>query len=135
MQEIKESEVKYAGFWIRFLAMIIDSAILAIIRVAAIISTQDALFSSFVLFAFHLLYFPMFHSSTWQATIGKKIMGLKLVGADYQSVSFLRCFGRELAKILSGLILLIGYMMAGWNSKKRALHDMIAKTYVIKSRG
>ena len=45
-----------------------------------------------------------------------------------------RAFGRYFAKILSGLILMIGYIMAAFDSEKRALHDMICDTRVIRAR-
>jgi uncharacterized RDD family membrane protein YckC len=69
------------------------------------------------------------------ATPGKMALGLKVVRADGSPVDYARAAGRFFAKILSGIILAIGYIMAGFDAQKRALHDMICDTRVIKARG
>ena len=46
-------------------------------------------------------------------------------------ISFGRASGRYFAKIVSTVILLIGFLMAGWTSRKQALHDLIAGTLVV----
>jgi len=63
-------------------------------------------------------------------------MALGLVVADEmgQRISFGRATGRYFAKILSSLILLIGFFMIGWTARKQGLHDMIAGTLVYKAR-
>jgi len=66
------------------------------------------------------------------ATPGKMALSLKVVRGNGGPVDLGRAFGRYFAKILSGIILLIGYIMAGFDSQKRALHDMICDTRVIK---
>ena len=58
--------------------------------------------------------------------------GLRVIVSDGSKVSYWRAFGRYWAKILSGLILAIGYIMAGFDSEKRALHDHICNTRVIR---
>jgi uncharacterized RDD family membrane protein YckC len=58
---------------------------------------------------------------------------LKVVTADNDRVSYPRAFGRYFAEILSGLILLIGYIMAAFDDQKRTLHDRICDTRVIRS--
>jgi uncharacterized RDD family membrane protein YckC len=68
------------------------------------------------------------------ATPGKMALGLKIVRPDGGPISAGRAVGRYFAEILSALTLMIGYMMAGWDSEKRALHDRIADTRVIKTR-
>jgi uncharacterized RDD family membrane protein YckC len=78
------------------------------------------------------LYFAILESSSWQATLGKKTLGLAVVNADGTRLTFGRACVRYVAKIVSGITLCIGYMMAGWTSQKRALHDMIAETLVVK---
>jgi uncharacterized RDD family membrane protein YckC len=59
-------------------------------------------------------------------------LDLKVVRSDGGPVSLGRAVGRYFAKILSGVILLIGYIMAGFDAQKRALHDMLCDTRVIK---
>ncbi len=78
------------------------------------------------------LYFAFLESSSWQATLGKKTLGLAVVNADGTQLTFGRASVRYVAKIVSGITLCIGYMMAGWTPQKRALHDMIAETLVVK---
>ena len=69
------------------------------------------------------------------ATPGKMALGLKVVRADGSPVDYARAAGRFFGKMLSGIILGIGYIMAGFDAQKRALHDMICDTRVIKARG
>lgn len=73
-------------------------------------------------------------SSVGQGTIGKMIVGIKVGDADGNQISFGNALGRYFAKILSFLILCIGFMMAGWDEKKQALHDKLADTYVFYSK-
>ena len=148
---------RYGGFWIRFVAVLIDGIILMI--VGSIV--QFALSGSFIsnvqanptmrpeeilpkmiaavglATAFNMAInacYEGFFISRLGATPGKMAMGLKVVRPDGGPVSLGRAFGRYFAKILSGLILAIGYIMAGFDSQKRALHDMICDTRVIKTR-
>ncbi|WP_445488546.1 RDD family protein [Niallia sp. 03133] len=80
------------------------------------------------------LYFVIFQSSKWQATIGKKILGLKVMTVSGDKISFWRSLGRYLLlSFLSG-ILFIGYLMAAFTEKKQALHDLIAGTVVMKTK-
>ena len=67
------------------------------------------------------------------ATPGKMACKLKVVMAEGGRVSFARAIGRHFAKYISGLILGIGYIMAGFDEQKRTLHDRICDTRVIKS--
>ena len=75
-------------------------------------------------------YYAGMESSSRQATIGKSIMGIYVTDLDGQRISFLRATGRYFAKILSALILMIGFIMAAFTARKQALHDMIAGTLV-----
>jgi uncharacterized RDD family membrane protein YckC len=77
------------------------------------------------------LYEAMFTASSYQATPGKMAVGLRVVDQYGQRLGFGRATGRHFAKILSGLICAIGYIMAGWDERKQALHDKLASTYVI----
>ena len=80
------------------------------------------------------LYFACFESSRKQATWGKQLFGLRVTDTNGQRLSFARASGRSFAKIISYAILCVGFMMAGWTKQKRALHDFIAGTQVIKNR-
>lgn len=77
------------------------------------------------------LYFSLMESSSKQATLGKMALGIKVVGLDGNRITFGRALGRTLSKIVSRLILTIGFYMAGATRRKQALHDKMAGTYVV----
>lgn len=145
----------YAGFWIRFVGWLIDAIIMGV--VGAIIQTA-ILGSVFVLprpqpgsiasigpllgmiGLVSLINLAMaacyegFFVAQMAATPGKMVIGAKVVRGDGSKVGLGRAFARYFAKILSSLTLLIGFIIAGFDSQKRALHDMICDTRVIKAR-
>ena len=164
--EVLESEntgqVKYAGFWLRFVAYLIDDIILSAIGfvislpfigtiifsgialsdlngcdksklfgIAGIIGTVLLLIITIT--AVCWLYFALMESSKQQATLGKMALGLKVTDMEGNKISFGRATGRYFGKILSGMILMIGYILAGLTEKKQALHDMIASCLVIRT--
>jgi uncharacterized RDD family membrane protein YckC len=140
----------FAGFWIRFVAVIIDALILAIpnlllstaIRAAAGYDLNPTvnlplgsgawLATNLIGVALNWLYEALMISSPYQATLGKMALGIYVVDLDGQRLSFPRATARYFAKILSGLTLLIGYVMAAFTERKQALHDMIGSTYVLR---
>ena len=87
-----------------------------------------------VSFVIGWLYFALMESSERGATVGKMVVGLRVVTSNGQRLSFLNATGRYFAKIISAIILFIGFIMIGFTDKKRGLHDMIAGTLVIKVR-
>jgi uncharacterized RDD family membrane protein YckC len=120
----------YAGFMKRFVAWVIDVVLLAIIGFIIRLILDDNI-TGLVTALVGWAYFAGMESSERQATIGKGAMGIVVVGYDGQRISFLRATGRYFAKILSALILMIGYIMAAFTARKQALHDMLASTLVI----
>ncbi len=136
--------MNYAGFWTRLLAHIIDTIILQIcasvaggviggIYGAAGGSAEGAGILGFLLGSLGgWLYYALMESSPKQATIGKMAMGIYVADLDGGKITFATATGRYFAKILSGLILLIGYIMAAFTEKKQALHDQMAGTVVLK---
>ena len=145
---------EYAGFWLRFVAAIIDALITGVGGaiaggcVGGIIgmmivgqggATADVMFPARVAgnclgIVVAWLYSAIMESSPRQATLGKMALGLIVTDENGERITFARASGRHFAKIISGLILLIGYMMAGWTERKQALHDMIAGTLVVRRR-
>jgi uncharacterized RDD family membrane protein YckC len=77
------------------------------------------------------LYFALMESSAKQGTLGKMALGIIVTDMNGNRLSFGRATGRYFGKILSGMILCIGYIMAGFTEKKQALHDMIAGCLVV----
>ena len=141
----------YAGFWRRVGAYIIDAILLNI--VASIITSElgidngmgavmsgdpeaiaaaSSVASTGTLLnvVIALAYFAGMESSSWQATLGKKVLGMVVTDLDGNRISLPRAIGRYFAKILSAIILLIGFIMVAFTEKKQGLHDMIAGTLV-----
>lgn len=78
------------------------------------------------------LYFALQESSERQATIGKRAVGIYVTDLQGRRIAFGQATGRYFSKILSGLILDIGYIMVAFTEKKQGLHDMIASTLVMR---
>ncbi len=122
--------MQYASFWKRFVAWVIDAIILAIVSVIInLIFDQNTATVISTLVGWG--YFAGMESSERQATLGKSAMGIVVTDVSGQRISFLRATGRYFAKILSALILLIGYIMAAFTARKQGLHDMLASTLVL----
>jgi uncharacterized RDD family membrane protein YckC len=153
--------VEYAGFWLRFLAFLIDNAVMGIglvlILIPLIFLTGLGGFIGeihpdedmndvgiFMLFGLLFLaatvsllwtwlYHALMESSAWQATLGKKVLGLVVTDMAGRRVSFGRATGRHFAKIITNMVpAFIGYIMAGFTERKQALHDMIAGCQVLR---
>ncbi len=149
----------YGGFWLRFVARFIDGAIMLVANQIVNGLLGLVFFSRFIwlgepaqpdpgqlalYFAYTFgslavnlglgLAFDWFFVSRYQATPGKLALGLKIVRADGSRLTTGRIIGRHFAEMISYIILAIGYMMAGWDDEKRALHDLICDTRVIKTR-
>jgi len=152
IQKIKEGVtvagvMQYAGFWIRLGAWFIDWIILVIASTLVYLPLsfvgifsfdQPAAFAVIQLFSTILNFLIPAAFDTWfvgkyAATPGKMACKLKVVMADSGRISYARAMGRHFAKYISGLILGIGYLMAGFDDQKRALHDRICDTRVIKT--
>jgi len=153
--------VVYAGFWVRFLAFLIDNAVIGIgfvlILIPLIFLTGLGGFIGeihpnedmndvgiFMLFGLLFLaatvsllltwlYHALMESSEWQATLGKKVLGLVVTDMAGRRVSFGRATGRHFAKIITNMVpAFIGYIMAGFTERKQAMHDMIAGCLVLR---
>lgn len=77
-------------------------------------------------------YSAFMESGTSQATIGKMALGIKVTDMNGSRISFGRATGRHFSKIVSAIILLIGYLMMLWDDKNQTLHDKMAETFVVK---
>ena len=80
------------------------------------------------------LGYDLFFIRKYDATPGKMALGLKVLRKDGSKLSVGRVVGRHFANIVSSLTLLIGYIIAGFDDEKRALHDHMCDTRVIKTR-
>jgi uncharacterized RDD family membrane protein YckC len=121
----------YAGFWIRAAATLVDSLLVGIVLAAVFLTVGPRPFA-ITAAAFGLLYNPLLESSGARGTLGKTLCGLTVADLSGRRISFGRAFVRNLAKILSGLPLNLGYVLAGVTARKQALHDLLAQTIVLK---
>jgi uncharacterized RDD family membrane protein YckC len=130
----------YAGFWRRFAAWILDGLLLSIVTLpftlqlggdtaAEAARTSAAGTISTVV---GWLYYALMESSAKQATVGKMALGIIVTDLEGRRIGFGRATGRYFAKILSALILGIGFLMAAFTERKQGLHDMVASTLVVK---
>ena len=152
---VRPEEFVFGNFWPRFCAKLLDGLILAVVGVVINVvlgsvilgnanyfggvvqaaGTAKAMYFQIVSNLVGVLLgvgYAWFFISRYSATPGKMALGLKLVRADGSPLSTGRIIGRYFAEWLSGLILLIGYIMAAWDPERRALHDRICDTRVIK---
>lgn len=78
------------------------------------------------------LYFASQESSGWMATLGKRAMGLSVEGSDGRQLTFLWASMRWVARLLSGLMFGLGYVMAAFNDRRQTLHDLLCNTVVVQ---
>jgi uncharacterized RDD family membrane protein YckC len=79
------------------------------------------------------LYHAKMESSSWQATLGKKALNLRVTDMAGARVTFGRATGRHFAKLITGLIPLgVGFALAGLTERRQALHDMLAGCLVLR---
>jgi len=139
--------MRYAGFWKRFCATLVDGIIVNIIAslsgfilgfiLGMLIGSSESsqalakILGGILGIAISWLYFASMESSSEQATLGKQALGIKVTNLEGKPISFEQATGRHFAKILSTLILLVGYIMAAFTKKKQALHDILASTLVV----
>ena len=114
---------RYAGFWWRVLAGLIDNIILAFISVA--LSFMGAPFIGFFIY---WLYFVILQSSEKRSTLGMRVCDIKIHDEHFNRLGFWRLTGRYFATGLSGIILLIGFFMIAFTKRKQGLHDLVART-------
>lgn len=144
--------LQYGGFWIRFVAKFIDNIIMGIVNwavmipismVAAPTMMQNAeQFPTSGVFAFLGIQlvvsislpaaYNTYFIGRFGATLGKMACRLKVVTPEGGQVSYARALGRFFAEMISSMILLIGYIMAAFDDEKRALHDRICSTRVVR---
>ena len=139
----------YGGFWIRVVAAIIDAIILRVVvapvgmifgglgmagMMSGIPHVGLSLLGGGVTFILVLfgswLYEAFMESSSYQATLGKMIFGMKVTDLNGNRISFERATGRHFAKWLSAMIFFIGFIMVAFSDRKQGLHDLLAGTLV-----
>jgi uncharacterized RDD family membrane protein YckC len=144
----------YAGFWRRVGAYVIDVILLGLVTsvlgsvlgmpmgmgaMSSVMSGDPAAIAAaqasgnlgnLISIIVGVAYFAGMESSSHQATLGKKVLGMVVTDLDGNRISLMRAIGRYFAKIISAVILCIGFIMVAFTARKQGLHDMIAGTLV-----
>jgi uncharacterized RDD family membrane protein YckC len=140
---VAQSQFRFAGFWIRFAAVLIDGVILWVVHLIIGLVTLPLAASELpgavavgtvlriVLANGIAIAYEIYFVGKYAATPGKMACGIRIIVAGGARVSYLRALGRWAAELLSGLVLAIGYLMAAFDDEKRALHDHICNTRVV----
>lgn len=147
-----EGDFRYAGFWIRFGAKVIDGLLLYVVNItltffmglflglsATSLEPGETLSSGHLLMVgiqqLIAIAIPTCYNTylvgRFGATLGKMACGLKVITPSGDRVSYPRALGRNFAEWISSIILSIGYIMAAFDDEKRALHDRICSTRVV----
>lgn len=158
-EPIPSKYAPYAGFWSRALAFLIDVFLSAIVPalvcfpIMIFLATESfaaeqmgedvSVYSIAMLVTYLLwnvlgalsfwLYFSLQEGGKHQATWGKRLLKIKVVSKEGSPLSFAHATGRTVAKIISYLTFYLGFLMMPFSNRKRALHDYIAETYVVKA--
>ena len=126
-----------AGFWIRFLAILIDSILVGIVNsaLAAILSLNNNGRSGLQIIL-GLVYYVYFWSSNspWPGqTIGSKLLNIRVIRTDGSDLTISQALIRYVGLFISILVIFIGVIWAAFDPNKQGWHDKIAGTYVVKT--
>lgn len=142
-----------AGFWMRLAAWVVDALLVGVLQVGVFLGLAviAAIFERYknevfrtvisdnivatvilIFFAVSFLYFVLQESSTKQATVGKRLLGLAVIHKEGGRIGFFRALGRWMAHGLSDVLLGIGYLIQPFNQDKQALHDLVSRCVVIQ---
>ena len=144
----------YGGFWIRFCGVIIDGILLQLVRIpmsllilgavmtplqtlqsrATPMAMTGAMLTLTLVSMLVAFLYEVIMIRYYGATVGKMAIGVKVIRTDGSDVGWGVSIGRYFVKIVSGIILAIGYIMAGFDDEKRALHDRLCDTRVVYKR-
>lgn len=132
----------FSGFWARFVASIIDGLAFLLLGIVALVpvymfgepgSVVLTSLDFFWLFT-AIFYYILMEGGPTQGTLGKMALGMKVTDLQGNRISYLRSTGRYFARIISGVTLLIGYVMCAFHPRKQCLHDIICGTLVLSRK-
>ena len=153
---MEASTTTYASFWQRALAFVIDLLLIGVIMALLVLPLATVLglresraanevrsaFVMFLLGAYLVttilsilgawLYYALSESSRFEATIGKRLLGLRVTDADGERLDFQTASIRFFGKIISSALAGAGFFMQPFTPQYQALHDVIAKTIVVR---
>jgi uncharacterized RDD family membrane protein YckC len=135
---VPDDRSAFAGFWRRFAAYAIDYLLVLLggtvlgavaIQAGLVADGTQGRFTLWLVVGY-FLYCTLLESSPWQATVGKRVIGVKVVNRRGERIGFARAAVRFVAKLLSVLTLFVGYLLIVVTRRRQALHDLIAGTLV-----
>jgi len=146
-----QPSLRHAGFWIRFVASTVDFIVclglffLAIPLALMAVKLGENLAGAPTgqatpVLVVAIVGLPLSISGLYQTlfvgwsgqTPGKALLGLKIIQTSGAEMTYSRAFARWIGRVLSGLLLGLGFLMIAWTKNKQGLHDKIANTYVIR---
>lgn len=146
--KVPERMFCYAGFWLRAVAAMIDGLLCQIVTLMlafplgftvwfpisplAVMSNFDIAPGIGFGIVVQWLWYTLAESSAWQASIGKRMLGLQVTDLSGKPIDFMRANGRYWSKLLSGLFFGFGFLMVAFSDKKQGLHDKLAGTLILK---
>jgi uncharacterized RDD family membrane protein YckC len=156
-RDMESPNTPHAGFWMRLGAILVDGIIIGAVNTivmapllgqtfqlavdtdAGMVTETDFLawlttfaLSNLAVTVISWLYFALMESSGSQGTLGKRLLGIRVTDLQGGRIGFGKATGRYFGKILSGMVFMVGFLMAGFTEKKQALHDMLAGTLVVR---
>ncbi len=156
LESTSPTENLYAGFWLRLAAHIIDHFVVGFVigglvsftmlimgisygiledldnPAAQMIFVSYSLVIGLAALAITWLYYAMMESSSYQGTLGKLALSIKVTNLEGKRVNFAQASGRFFGKLLSSAVFSIGYLMIAFTEKKQGLHDILASCLVVK---
>ncbi|MBI1797944.1 MAG: RDD family protein [Candidatus Eisenbacteria bacterium] len=138
-----QTATRYAGFWRRLAACLVDSLLFAIVsglvNVVMGVSVVDPDYTegrTWKALAINTviawIYSAAFESSRAQGTLGQQALGIAVTDLAGGRISFARATGRHFGQLVSALLLFVGYVMIAFTEKKQALHDMMAGCLLVR---
>lgn len=141
-------EMIYAGFLVRFFAVFLDALVLisgiilllGLIAAVILLTGRDQLIHDdfyVPVFLWTILFLAVNYnvfmlSGIHSATLGKRWMNIKVLNTEGDRLTPARAFGRLIALLFSHLLLLTGFLIQPFTPRKRALHDLLAGTIVVR---
>ena len=128
-------QVELAGFWIRFLAALVDGILIGIVvGIAGGVLGVESNGSTLLNILAGVAYYGLLEGGATGQTLGKKICAIRVVDADsgLPGIGVGRGIGRYFARWLSAIPLLLGYFWMLWDPKKQTWHDKLVSSIVVK---
>lgn len=130
----EDSAVVYAPFGKRLVAYLIDAAIVIPFCLLIHWLVKDDKAQSLIITLFIIAYYNLMESGPYQATLGKKLMGLKITTIDGHTITKKKSAYRVVFKVLLSFLFMVGYLPALWTKRKQTAYDLITGTVVTEAK-